>query len=105
MAGLLLAQPTSDNAPAGALFTLWFPLGLFAIVASIMWVLSVRPHRRVPPRRPAAAHGAGQARGATATAGTPPSGNAGEQPPSPGPAGQAGDREPGAPGDDPGAGG
>ena len=111
MGGLLLAQPTSDNAPAGALFTLWFPLGLFVIVASILWVQSARPHRRVPPRRPAPAHGASRARGATAAAGTPPSRSSGEQPPSPGQAGQAGQAGEAGPqgrngspgGDDPGA--
>jgi hypothetical protein len=57
MARLLLAQPTSDNAPAGALFSLWFLLSLFAVVAAILWVLYSRPHRRVPPRRPAPAPG------------------------------------------------
>jgi hypothetical protein len=51
--GLLLAQSTSDNAPEGAYFTLWFPLGLFIIVIAILWVRYALPHRRVPPRRPA----------------------------------------------------
>jgi hypothetical protein len=55
--GLLLAQATSDNAPEGAYFTLWFPLGLFIIVIAILWLRSARPHRRIPPHRPAPARG------------------------------------------------
>jgi hypothetical protein len=69
--GLLLAQATSDNSAAGQNFTLWFPLGLFIIIAAILWVLYARPHRRVPPRRPAqarAAAGAGVAAGGTTSA-------------------------------------
>lgn len=57
MATFLLAQ-TSDNADGGALFSLWFPLGLFIIVAAVLWVIYARPHPRVPPRPPAHAHGA-----------------------------------------------
>jgi hypothetical protein len=53
MPGLLLAQATSDNAPAGADFSLWFPLGLFIIVIAILVLVYSRPHQRVPPRRPA----------------------------------------------------
>jgi hypothetical protein len=63
--GLLLAQVTSDNAPEGAYFTLWFPLGLFIIVLAILWVLYARPHRRVPPRQAAPAHAGGAAAGGT----------------------------------------
>jgi hypothetical protein len=62
--GLILAQATSDNAPGGAYFSLWFPLGLFIIVCAILWVLYSRPHRRVPPRRPAHAHAGGGAHAA-----------------------------------------
>jgi hypothetical protein len=62
--GLLLAQVTSDNAPEGANFTLWFPLGLFIIVLAILWVLYSRPHRRVPPRQTAPAHAGGAAHSA-----------------------------------------
>ena len=58
MATFLLAQPTSDNAGAGALFSLWFPLGLFIIVVAVLWVIYARPHVRVPPRPAAHAHGA-----------------------------------------------
>jgi hypothetical protein len=61
--GLLLAQVTSDNAPGGANFTLWFPLGLFCIVAAILWVLYTRPHRRTPPRRPAQSQAGSTANG------------------------------------------
>jgi hypothetical protein len=57
--GLLLAQSTSDNAPEGAYFTLWFPLGLFIIVIAILWTLYARPHQRVPRRRPAHARAGG----------------------------------------------
>ena len=66
MAAFLLAQSTSDNAGGGALLSLWFPLGLFIIVAAVLWVIYARPHRRVPPRPPAHAHGA------SSVAGTPP---------------------------------
>lgn len=51
MPGLVMAAVTSDNVPGGGLFSLWFPLGLFIIVAAITWRVSFRPHRRVPPRR------------------------------------------------------
>jgi uncharacterized protein (DUF58 family) len=79
--GLLLAQATSDNAPEGAYFTLWFPLGLFIIVVAILWVLYARPHRRVPARPVAPARaggGAPSAGDATAAvqAGSPGSGAA-----------------------------
>jgi hypothetical protein len=105
MARLLLAQPTSDNAPAGSLFSLWFLLSLFAVVAAILWVLYSRPHRRVPPRRAAPAPAAGQARGATA-AGTPPSRRSGEEPGPPGQGGEIGPHGHNAPpgGEDPRAG-
>jgi hypothetical protein len=67
--GLLLAQVTSDNAPEGAYFTLWFPGGLFIIVLTILWVLYARPHRRVPPRQTAPAHAGGMAHAAGAGTG------------------------------------
>ena len=108
MPGLLLAQATSDNAPEGAYFTLWFPLGLFIIVAAILWVLYARPHRRVPPRVAAHAHAAGaggtSAQGgprAAATSG-PEQGGPGQpgQPGGSGVAGEPGQRgEPGQPGE------
>jgi hypothetical protein len=61
----LLAQSTSDNAPGGAYFTLWFPLGLFIIVGTILWLLYTRPHQRVPPRRPAHAQASAAGTGGT----------------------------------------
>jgi hypothetical protein len=67
----LLAQSTSDNSPAGQNFTLWFPAGLFIIVAAILYLLYSRPHQRVPPRRPMHAHassvGVAASQGAPAT--------------------------------------
>jgi hypothetical protein len=93
---LLLAQATSDNAPGGAYFSLWFPLGLFIIVGAILWLLYTRPHNRVPPRRAAHARagaGGGQSVG-TATGwghdGPPESGAAA---PGTKPAGQGDDDE------------
>jgi uncharacterized protein (DUF58 family) len=68
VAAFLLAQSTSDNDAGGALLTLWFLLGLFIIVAAVLWVIYARPHRRVPPRPPVRAHGASS----TATAVRPP---------------------------------
>lgn len=80
MATFLLAQRTSDNAPAGALLSLWLPLGLFIVVATVLWVIYARPHNRVPPRP--IAHGASSvagARGATSVAGSPQGPSAGPQ--------------------------
>ena len=94
MPGFLLAQATSDNVPEGADFTLWFPLGLFVIVAAILWVLYARPHRRVPPRRPAHVPAGGAGRPDT-TRRAPAEGSHGE----PGtPEEQGGPGEPGGPG-------
>jgi hypothetical protein len=64
----LLAQATSDNTAGGAYFSLWFPLGLFILVAAILWMLYGRPHHRVPPRRPAQAGAAAQGAGTAGTA-------------------------------------
>lgn len=76
MATFLLAQ-TSDNAGGGALLSLWFPLGLFIIVAAVLWAIYARPHHRVPPRPPAHAHGASSVAGTAGDShaqesGTPP---------------------------------
>jgi hypothetical protein len=95
--GLILAQATSDNAPEGAYFTLWFPLGLFIIVAAILWVLYARPHRRVPPRRrPAHAHAGDAGQGASPTGPRPAGGSAEEPRP---PREPNGPEEPGGPPD------
>jgi hypothetical protein len=64
LATFLLAQ-TSDNAPGGALLSLWFPLGLFIIVAAVLWAIYARPHGRVPPRPAVRSHGATAVAGAS----------------------------------------
>jgi hypothetical protein len=76
---LLLAQSVSDNSPAGQNFTLWFPAGLFIIVAVILYLMYSRPHHRVPPRRPA--HAQASSAVPAASAGTK------EEPAEPGDAG------------------
>jgi hypothetical protein len=67
---LLLAMSTSDNSPAGQNFTLWFPLGLFCIVAVILYLMYSRPHHRVPPRRPAHAQASSAATAQASSAAT-----------------------------------
>jgi hypothetical protein len=79
-ATFVLAQSTSDNAAGGALLSLWFPLGLFIVVAAILWVIYARPHDRVPPRPAAHAHGASS----VASAGPAAGGDSNAQPPQPG---------------------
>jgi hypothetical protein len=64
VAAFLLAQ-TSDNAGGGALLSLWFPLGLFIIVAAVLWVIYARPHSRVPPRPAGPVHGASSVAGSS----------------------------------------
>lgn len=47
-----LAYTTSDNAPGGAVLTFAFLIILFAIVATVLYILLFsRPHPRVPARR------------------------------------------------------
>jgi len=81
----LLAQSTSDNAAGGALLSLWFPLGLFIIVAAVLWVIYTRPHPRIPPRPAAHSHGASSVAGSPAgdsnaqQPGTPPQPGADDQ--------------------------
>ncbi len=48
MPGLILATATSDNTPGGAILTFAFPLGLFVIIAVVLYLWLFRPHRRVP---------------------------------------------------------
>jgi len=48
--GLILAAVTPDNTPGGYYFTFLFPMVLFIVVMTILYVLFSRPHRRVPGR-------------------------------------------------------
>jgi hypothetical protein len=87
--GSILAAVTPDNTPAGAVLTFAFPLGLFIVIAVILYLRFARPHRRVPAAAagratPAAAvPGPGTARGA----GPNP---AGQSAPGPGPSNVSG---------------
>ena len=64
-----LAYTTSDNSMGGAVLTFAFLIILFAIVATVLYiVLFSRPHPRVPARRLSYASASG---GAPATPGRP----------------------------------
>jgi hypothetical protein len=53
MAGLIIAAAvTPDNTPGGSILTFAGPVGLFAVVAVILYLLFSRPHRRIPARDP-----------------------------------------------------
>jgi hypothetical protein len=72
----ILATVTSDSTDGGAVLTFALPVGLFVVVAVILYLLFTRPHRRVPDRRvlvPAHAvmPGADAARAAAIAAGLP----------------------------------
>ena len=72
----ILAMVTSDSTDGGAVLTFAFPVGLFGVVAVILYLLFSRPHRRVPGRRALVpAHGAmpdaDAARAAAIAAGLP----------------------------------
>jgi hypothetical protein len=75
--GSILAAVTPDNTPAGAVLTFAFPLGLFIVIAVILYLRFARPHRRVPaavsgPAGPAATvPGPDTARGASVASGLP----------------------------------
>jgi hypothetical protein len=75
--GSILAAVTPDNTPAGAVLTFAFPLGLFIVIAVILYLRFARPHRRVPAAAagratPAAAvPGPDTARGASIAGGLP----------------------------------
>jgi hypothetical protein len=75
--GSILAAVTPDNTPAGAVLTFAFPLGLFIVIAVILYLRFARPHRRVPAAAagratPAAAvPGPDTARGAAIASGLP----------------------------------
>jgi hypothetical protein len=59
------------NVEGGAYLTFAFPIILFAVIATVLWVLLFsRPHPRVPPRRIAAAHAGPPAPGAARAAAT-----------------------------------
>jgi hypothetical protein len=89
----LILASVPMNSEAGSYMTFGAPVGLFAVVATILWVLFSRPHRRIPPRRPvtasagaasgqvapaaAAAGGAGNVSGAVATSGSSANGESG----------------------------
>ncbi len=52
MPGLILAEAvTPDNTPGGYILTFAAPIGLFVVVAAILYLLFSRPHRRIPARR------------------------------------------------------
>jgi hypothetical protein len=64
------------NVEGGAYLTFAFPIILFAVIASVLYVMLFgRPHPRVPPRRIAAVHagppGPGEARAAAVASGMP----------------------------------
>jgi len=73
----VLAIATSDNAPGGAILTFAFPIILFAIIATVLYVLLFsRPHPRVPAGHVAlagtsAAPDAGAAHASAVAAGMP----------------------------------
>jgi hypothetical protein len=47
----LILASVPMNSEAGSYLTFGGPVGLFVVVAAILYVLFSRPHRRVPPRR------------------------------------------------------
>jgi hypothetical protein len=51
MTAPLLALVTSDNTNGGTVLTWAAPLGLFAVVAVVLYLRFSRPHRRVPAAR------------------------------------------------------
>jgi len=77
--GLILAS-VPVNSEAGSYLTFGGPVGLFVVVAAILYLLFSRPHRRVPPRRslaPSRAGASGQAGNVsrtTASSAAPPAG-------------------------------
>jgi hypothetical protein len=102
-----LAYTTSDNSMGGAVLTFAFLIILFAIVATVLYiVLFSRPHPRVPARRlsyATAGAGApadpGAARAAATAAGMPTASGGGSAESATEPAGAGRDITPGAAGD------
>jgi hypothetical protein len=80
--GPILAVATSDNTPAGAVLTFALPLGLFIIVAVVLYLRFARPHARVPAvLAPGPGNVSGQDGGPAAAAGgasAPGTANGGE---------------------------
>ena len=75
MHATVLASVYANN-EGGSYLTFAFPIILFAVIATILWVLLfTRPLPRVPPRRVAAAHagppGPAEARAAAVASGMP----------------------------------
>lgn len=74
MPAMVLASVPS-NVEGGSYLTFAFPIILFAVIASILYVLLFgRPHPRVPPRRIAATANAGPSGAAAAQAASVASG-------------------------------
>jgi hypothetical protein len=48
---IFVAAVTPDNTPGGNSLTFFFPVGLFAVIATTLYLLFSRPHRRTPARR------------------------------------------------------
>jgi hypothetical protein len=104
--GHVLAYTTSDNAPGGAVLTFAFLVILFAIVATVLYILLFsRPHPRVPARRvvyatgPGAAPSPGAARASATAGGMPTAAGGGSAESATEPAGAQRDIAPGAGGD------
>lgn len=51
MPGVLAAATGSDWNAGGSIFTFYFPVGLFVVVATILYLLFSRPHKRIPRHR------------------------------------------------------
>jgi hypothetical protein len=45
----VIAATGSDWNPGGSIMTFYFPIGLFAVVATTLYLMFSRPHRRIPP--------------------------------------------------------
>ena len=97
-----LAYATSDNVMSGAVLTFAFLVILFAIVATVLYILLFsRPHPRVPAQRvvyasaSAGAPSAGPARASATAAGMPAASGGGSAESAAGPAGAQRDIMPG----------
>ncbi len=61
MPAVIAAATGSDWNAGGSLLTFYFPVGLFVVVATILYLLFSRPHRRVPAHHGLATAHAGEA--------------------------------------------